>query len=370
MTLLQSIYASAVAPGRMPVMMQHVGAAFGAHSAFMFTSHSDSEPGDTLIGQNMCPEAIRSFETRWSADDPWAASAARSALMKKDVVITGTELVSHSELQRTAFYNEFGKQAGMERMLGSVVFDGSAEHGVPFTNLCWYRSDGGDDFSARESRQLRRLLPHIQQAVKTQRQLRSLQLRSMIDRAAVEAASCGWLLLDGQARIISGNPCGQNLLAGAPALVRTAQGRVVALGRRAAPAFTELFAACLRYGHTVPFLVQDAATGTLLKGSLSALPAEMDTFAGAFYDHRYLLVIAMPQTERGEIIARVGELFRLTGAERQVLQHLLDGDSADAIARARGAGVSTVRTQIRSILDKTGMARQLDLVNMVSRLLG
>lgn len=370
MTLLQTIYASATAPGLMPVMMERVGAAFRAHSAFMFTSHSESEPDDTLIGQNICPHAIKDFETQWSADDVWAAAAARNGLMKKDVVVTGTALVPHGELVRSAFYNEFGMQAGMGRMLGSVLFDGSPDDAVPFTNLCWYRSAGSDDFSARDCEQLRRLLPHIQQAVKTQRQLRSLQLRSAVDRAAADGASCAWLLLDAQARIVSSNARGQGLLSGAHALVRTAQGRIVALGQRAAPAFPDLFAACRRHGHALPFLVQGGAATTLLKGRLSALPAEVDTYAGAFYDHRYLLMIELPHTGRAAMIVRVGELFGLTGAERAVLEHLLDGDSADQVARLRGAGVSTVRTQIRSILDKAGLTRQIDLVNMVSRLLG
>ena len=370
MNLLQTIHTAALTPGAMPAMMNRVGGVFGAHSAFLFTSHSEREPDDTLIGHNMCPDAIKDFETRWSADDVWAASAARSGLMKKDVVVTGTSLVCERELTRSAFYNEFGKRAGMGRMLGSVLFDGSANHGVPFTNLCWYRSHGSADFSARDSERLRRLLPHLQQAVKTQRQLRSLQLRSLIERAALDGASCAWLLLDARACVVASNACGQALLSGAPALVRTVQGRITALGRRAAPAFPDLFAACREHRHTMPFLVQNEASGPLFKGSLSALPAEVDTYAGAFYDHRYLLVIELPQAERRAVIGRVGELFALTAAEREVLALLLDGDSADAIATARGAGVSTVRTQIRSILDKTGMPRQLDLVNMISRLLG
>ncbi|KQQ87891.1 helix-turn-helix transcriptional regulator [Massilia sp. Leaf139] len=370
MNLLQTIYAAACTPGHMPRMMEGLGAAFRAHSAFLFTSHSESEPDDTLISQNICPDAVKAFETRWSADDVWAAAAARNGLMKKDVVVTGTALVPHGELVRSPFYNEFGRQAGMGRMLGSVLFDGSPHDAVPFTNLCWYREAGSDDFSAHDCALLRRLLPHIQLAVKTARQLRSLKLRSMIDRAAADSASCAWLLLDAQARVVSSDARGQALLSGAHALVRANQGRIVALGRRAAPAFPDMFAACRRHGHTVPFLLQGGAANTLFRGSLSALPADVDTYAGAFYEQRYLLVVELPDTGRAAMILRVGELFGLTAAEREILRHLLDGDAADRVARLRGAGVSTVRTQIRSILDKTGMARQVDLVNMVSRLAG
>lgn len=52
----------------------------------------------------------------------------------------------------------------------------------------------------------------------------------------------------------------------------------------------------------------------------------------------------------------------LTKAEQEVLSMLLRGLSAKAIARARNASVNTVRTQITSILGKTGHHTQKQLI--------
>ena len=52
----------------------------------------------------------------------------------------------------------------------------------------------------------------------------------------------------------------------------------------------------------------------------------------------------------------------LTKAELEVLSNLLQGHSAKAIARARGASVNTVRSQIATILAKTGHRSQKELI--------
>jgi DNA-binding CsgD family transcriptional regulator len=52
----------------------------------------------------------------------------------------------------------------------------------------------------------------------------------------------------------------------------------------------------------------------------------------------------------------------LTPAENEVLGALLQGHSAKVIANARGASVNTVRSQIMTILDKTGHHNQKSLI--------
>jgi DNA-binding CsgD family transcriptional regulator len=53
---------------------------------------------------------------------------------------------------------------------------------------------------------------------------------------------------------------------------------------------------------------------------------------------------------------------RLTPAELEVAAGLLQGLSAKAIAKQRGASVNTVRSQIVAILDKTGHKSQRELI--------
>ncbi|MCP5181586.1 MAG: hypothetical protein H6994_16960, partial [Pseudomonadales bacterium] len=60
--------------------------------------------------------------------------------------------------------------------------------------------------------------------------------------------------------------------------------------------------------------------------------------------------------------------FQLTAAETDVVRLLFQGDAVTTIAETRGAAVTTVRSQIRSIYDKTGVGGQTDLVRLLSGL--
>jgi DNA-binding CsgD family transcriptional regulator len=61
-------------------------------------------------------------------------------------------------------------------------------------------------------------------------------------------------------------------------------------------------------------------------------------------------------------LLRVGENFGLTSAEREVLGMLATGDDVKAIARQRGTGEETVRTQLRALRQKTQLKRREQLV--------
>ena len=61
------------------------------------------------------------------------------------------------------------------------------------------------------------------------------------------------------------------------------------------------------------------------------------------------------------------KLSRLTGRERAVLSALVQGKQAEAIASEQFVSVATVRSQIRSILEKLGVNSQLAAVALVRK---
>jgi DNA-binding CsgD family transcriptional regulator len=77
-----------------------------------------------------------------------------------------------------------------------------------------------------------------------------------------------------------------------------------------------------------------------------------------------LVVIARPRPDAERIARRVRRLYGLTEAEARVVAALTLGETVDQIAVAHGVRVSTVRAQVRSIFEKTGVHRQTDLVRL------
>ena len=64
---------------------------------------------------------------------------------------------------------------------------------------------------------------------------------------------------------------------------------------------------------------------------------------------------------------RLAPFERLTRREREILGALVDGRSAEAIAKADLVAVATVRSQIRSVLSKLGVNSQLAAVALASK---
>jgi DNA-binding NarL/FixJ family response regulator len=64
------------------------------------------------------------------------------------------------------------------------------------------------------------------------------------------------------------------------------------------------------------------------------------------------------------------DLFGLTRAEAEVARALAGGATKAAVAQARGIGETTVRTQVRALLTKTGAANLRDLERLLARVNG
>lgn len=66
--------------------------------------------------------------------------------------------------------------------------------------------------------------------------------------------------------------------------------------------------------------------------------------------------------------AILSDLFGLTPAQIRLARLLMQGHSLPQAASATGLSRETLRTQLRSIFEKTGTGRQAELVALFSRL--
>lgn len=82
-------------------------------------------------------------------------------------------------------------------------------------------------------------------------------------------------------------------------------------------------------------------------------------------------ILVMPQSPAGGDARRrilLQGVYKLTSAEIDVAMRMLQGAVAEAIADARGVAVATIRAQIKSILAKFGVTRQIELVARIAQL--
>jgi DNA-binding CsgD family transcriptional regulator len=165
------------------------------------------------------------------------------------------------------------------------------------------------------------------------------------------------LLTDEAGRCIERNPSFDKVLAKLPGAVRN--GRVVFDD----PFLQDSWRQALVEGHATAetqSLLANATSGTQWKVHVVPV-ACVDTLADA--TPRRLMFACFEKLAGAATQTKTVQASRpLTKAELEVLASLLLGHTAKIIARSRGASVNTVRSQITSILGKTGHHTQKELI--------
>jgi two-component system nitrate/nitrite response regulator NarL len=75
-------------------------------------------------------------------------------------------------------------------------------------------------------------------------------------------------------------------------------------------------------------------------------------------------LLACFHEERGRMLDSRARLDSLTSREREILEHLTNGEQVREIARSSFVSEATVRTQVKSILAKLGVSSQLAAVSV------
>ncbi|MBA3941166.1 MAG: helix-turn-helix transcriptional regulator [Sphingopyxis sp.] len=87
-----------------------------------------------------------------------------------------------------------------------------------------------------------------------------------------------------------------------------------------------------------------------------------------FGDNYALMLLVPVASDRAPSAALMKSLFDLTLSEARVARGIASGETPEAIAADGDVAISTVRTQLRRVLEKTGCARQADLAALLVRI--
>lgn len=83
----------------------------------------------------------------------------------------------------------------------------------------------------------------------------------------------------------------------------------------------------------------------------------------------YAILVLTPVAKKSvPPVELVRSLFDLTASEARVARKLAGGKSVEKIAESGGVALSTVRTQLRQVMEKTGCSRQAELVALLANI--
>jgi DNA-binding CsgD family transcriptional regulator/PAS domain-containing protein len=258
------------------------------------------------------------------------------------------------------FYNEWCRPGGLRHALGMAV-SGSRE-----IVLILNRLEGQPSYGDRDIRLLRLLMPHVCRALKMADVVGLRTMRSDTLEAVLDRLSAGLYLIDRNGRIVFMNQAAKCQIK-AGNVLRVADNRLSPTSAEARHALV----------HAITTACSDSA-GQCAKSV--ALPPQKDGQVGFIatvlaVNHRrqglptpFVTCAVFVQDPHstppvpGEAFA---SLFGLTPAELDVLLALAAGQAPQGAADALGIALSTVKSHLHKIFEKTGTLRQADLVRLL-----
>ncbi len=236
------------------------------------------------------------------------------------------------------------------------------------TGLAVIRTHAQGHINARERRVFASIAPHVRAAVRTHLALEG-QGEALLS-GTLEALSIAALICDGSGSVRKLTAAAEKLVSGDSAL-RLRNGKLSAATSYDAKALSDALLGATFDRTTVgaPF----GRTVIVRRTERDLAPLVVDVIGLPTREFELTLVprvlVVVRGADSGERRAEILQsVYGMTAAETDIALQLADGKSPEAIAENRSVSVGTVRAQIKALLAKAGLSRQIELVARLSQL--
>jgi DNA-binding CsgD family transcriptional regulator len=358
------VYAAVENPALWPVVLDRIGELVESENVLLFANYDDSVAEDIHAMARTDPNIWGPYCEHYAAVNVWTRRCDR--IFPSGSVRYSHRAVPDGELRKTEFYTDFLRPNGMAYGFGiEIVLPGK-----PPALLSALRSPRKGPFEARSGRILEALLPHLQRALRLHFEITLLRIANQGFELALDSFDRAVFGVAGKGKILFCNQAARHLVAEADGL-RIEDNHLE----------TELAAqsAELKF-----LLTQAATTGEGFSGTGAALierksgkPALRLTlmpFANNLLGHipelATLVFVDDPTTKPLSRATALRALFHLSPTEARLTDLLASGADVGEASEVLGMSAETARFHLKSIFRKTGVNRQVKLVQLVLGLPG
>lgn len=291
----------------------------------------------------------------------------RAHLALVGTAIFGHQLASRDELIGTPFFEEFLRPAGAVHMLGlSLVREPDR-----FAELSLFREERLEPHGDEELRIGNVLAGHLRRALLFGLSFRAADARAENLGAVLESFCVGTVLIDIDGKLVFANAEAIALLTGRAPL-QVMRGVIRPAYQADRDRWHDLLARLAGNGGMPSGATGMFGAGTeqpLLVQAIPFAPRAAEVWGIATGPSRLgLLLLSAPDRKPGSVAEAARMAFGLTGAEAELAAALVAGESLNEFAERRKRSLTTVKTHLRAIFDKTGVHRQSDLVRQLAAL--
>jgi DNA-binding CsgD family transcriptional regulator len=354
-----SIYETALDPDGWPTVLDRLADLLAATTGAHFGSYNSRTYVTTNLAPRFDPQNIRSFSEYWGSRDIFWQRGANHPI---GAVFMPETFMSREEHCRTDIFNEWYKPQGAEALMRTnLLIEGPVS-----TVVTVGRPYSEGNFGTSEIRLFAALIPHLQRAVQLQLRLAGVDGPPTGSAEMLNRLRQGVLLVDGGARVIFANNAAERILRASGGLCL---GRDGLRGRT----FTET--RLLRQTIANCAGPRDELGGA--GGRLRLSREHRAPLSVLVIPHRARLawidivrpraILFITDPEEAAVVRResLRQDFGLTPAEAGFTREVLKADGLQAAADRLGISLTTARTHLAHVFDKTGARRQAELVRLI-----
>ena len=330
--------------------------------AALFSKDAAAQQGSVYYDVGMDPHYKQLYFDKYVTLDP-ASTGHFFAEIDQPVAVA--DLMSYDEFLETRFYREWVRPQGLVDFV-SAVLDKSATSAAMF-GVFRSERDGVVDDETRH--RMRLIVPHIRRAVLVGRMfdLKAAEAATFAD--TLDGLNAGMCLVDTGGRIVHANAAGYAIIS-AGDILRSVGGRLVARDAQVDRTLLEIFAAAGKgdaalgtMGIAVPLIGKDDERYV---AHVLPLTSGARRRAGRTYTAAAALFVRKAALTVPSAFEVIGKTFKLTPTELRVLLAIVEVGGVPEVAAALGVAVTTVKTHLGRLFEKTGATRQADLVKLVA----
>lgn len=355
---LPVVYAAASDAGKWPDALQAIAGLLDASQGLIFSHQAAPEQRGLWVSCRASPEAMQRYVEHYHAHDVWMQRGHALNVWVPGNVVVGKDLLPDKAFLDSVFYREFLAPQDIRDVCAGVLHDGG-EPGIPRVHIALYRPHAKPRFNASDKALLALLLPHLREASRIGFRLAEMEQQLHVTLAIVNTIMPALVMADRPGRIVFANQAAMSLCAAGDGL-HLRNGRLEVASRLQG----KLDKLLVQAGTQTSALQIPRPSGKPAYWLIQVdLPASAESPTDARRPNKALLIHDPATQEVG--LQDFAALHRLTAAETRLLAALLQHPTLPEAARHLGVSINTVRSQLRSILEKCGARRQVELMRMV-----
>jgi DNA-binding CsgD family transcriptional regulator len=359
--LIRDLYAAAAQPERWADFLESVKNTLGGTAcSILVRDERLGGAGQHAVSIGVEDKYVRAYKDYYSSIN--IVYDASLAIDSQNYIGTLQSCIDVETYRNSEIYNDYARPQNLFHQCSARL----AHEGDYSAAISFMRSEAEGAYEDEHVRLLELLAPHLRQAFQLHNTLRGLENSNTGLSAALDQSETAVFLLDGKGCLQKFNAAGSRLI-------------------------TEAEVVSLHDGRLQPKRLKDRAAFDRLIGLTSATGAGRGQHPGGamllhrqhgrplhckvtpFYSDNSLMEVSpsamvfvqdpdRPPVSRGEVLR---SLYGLTPSEAVLADLLLGGETLAAAAARRHTTEESARTQLKSILRKTGTKRQAELIRLM-----